>query len=209
MPARTHAAPTSGADAERIVAELSADRSHAALLGEPLRRARAALDRARTMDRAGDAPHAALLRGAAREWLDLGRDLVRAADAEGRATQAERDLDQLETKVIRERALLEETVARRGRAAEALERLEHPTAPEGTSVADRNGAAKSDPKKASAVAPSPGMAPGIDPPGAEASAPDQAREPKGPAVTKSPAAGRAAAPAKPQAAPAGAPSTKP
>jgi hypothetical protein len=76
------------------------------------------------MDRAGDARHAAMMRAAALEWLDTARDLVRTADAETAAETAEKTAEDLDTKLVRGRALLEETVARRARAQQSLEQLD-------------------------------------------------------------------------------------
>jgi hypothetical protein len=122
------AAPATDKAAEAL-STLEKDKAHGALLADPLRRAKDAFDRARSMDAAGDAAHAATMREVAREWVELASDLVRAADAEARAVQAEKDLDEVETKLVRGRALLEETVARRGRAREALEQLEREPKP--------------------------------------------------------------------------------
>jgi hypothetical protein len=114
-------------DADKAIAELRQDAAHRALLEAPLGKADQALGRARAMDHAGDTAHAALMRAVARKWIDLSHDLIRTVDMEARAEAAERALDQLETKMVRGRALLEETVARRGRAQETLAQLGKPT----------------------------------------------------------------------------------
>jgi hypothetical protein len=129
---RANAAPS---DDESAVAELSRDTAHAALVRGPLLRAQDALKRAKSMDRAGDSAHARLARALAHEWTRVGLDLIRAATLEEKARLTEKSLDELDTKTVRGRALLEETAARRGRAKEALDELEHapppppPTAP--------------------------------------------------------------------------------
>jgi len=118
-------------DDESAVAELSRDTTHAALIRGPLLRAQDALKRALSMDRAGDTAHAQLARALAHEWTRVALDLVRASALEEKARLAEKTLEELDTKTVRGRALLEETAARRGRAKEALEQLERepPAAP--------------------------------------------------------------------------------
>ena len=115
--ARARAAPE---EAEPILATVEG--KPAAL--EAVKRARQAVARALAMSRAGDAQHSALLRRVALEWALVARDVVRAAAVEAQATQTERTFDELETKALRTRALLEETIARRGRASEALRQAE-------------------------------------------------------------------------------------
>jgi hypothetical protein len=125
------AVPASAApsDDESAIKELGQDSAHAALVREPLRKAQEALERAKAMDHAGDNAHARLARALAHEWARTAADLVRAAAAEEKAKLAETALDELETKTVRGRALLEETAARRGRAREALEQLEREPPP--------------------------------------------------------------------------------
>ena len=124
--ARAAAAPS---DDESALNELSHDAAHAALVRGPLLRAEEALDRAKSMDRAGDTAHAGLARALAHEWTRVALDLIRATALEQQAWLAEKSLDELATKTVRGRALLEETAARRGRAKEALEQLEREPPP--------------------------------------------------------------------------------
>jgi hypothetical protein len=116
-------------DDESAIAELSRDQPHSALVKEPVRRANEALARAKAMDRTGDTSHARLARALAHLWARVAFDLIRASALEQKARLAERNLDELETKTVRGRALLEETAARRGRAKEALEQLEREPPP--------------------------------------------------------------------------------
>jgi hypothetical protein len=111
-------------ETDQLLAELDADTAHRVALAGPLEKARSALARAHSMDLAGDAAHATLLRAAAREWLDYGKDAVRAVDAEAKADERERAQDELATKIVRGRALVEETVARRARAEALLEEVQ-------------------------------------------------------------------------------------
>jgi hypothetical protein len=127
------AAPPAG-NADQLLAELEADKAHQSALAPPLQKAKDALGRAHSMDQVGDGPHANLLRAVAREWLDLAKDLARTADAEAKAEQREKALDDLETKIVRGRALLEETIARRARAEALLEEVDR-AAPTTTTAA--------------------------------------------------------------------------
>lgn len=90
--------------------------SSASLVGEPLRFARVALERAKSTSAAGDAPHSGLLEALALEWAETGRDLQRTGEREHTAGRLEREAAAVEAKLLRAQALLEQTVARRGRA---------------------------------------------------------------------------------------------
>lgn len=98
--------------------------AHAALAREPIERAEHALRRARDARAAGDHEHAVLLEQVAEEWATTGRDLVRSAQVENDVAALQKRNAELETKVLRARALLEETLARRGRAQASLDQLE-------------------------------------------------------------------------------------
>lgn len=149
------AAPIAG-DAGQLLSDLERDTTHRAALAGSVEKARDALTRAKAMDRAGDAPHAALLRAAAREWIDGARDLLRATDAEAKAEQAEKAVDDLETKRVRGRALLEETIARRGRASALLEQLEREPKPSAPADAKKAPPSTKASGKPAATPPTPG-----------------------------------------------------
>ena len=104
--------------------DVAREARHGTLAGEPLSQARRALERAAEARAAGDHEHGALLDALGREWAETARDLVRAAETEREADKLEREAHELESKLLRARSLLEETVARRGRAQETLEQLE-------------------------------------------------------------------------------------
>jgi hypothetical protein len=110
--------------AEAAIKNLTAVPAHAKLANEPLERATNALRRAADARVAGDHAHGARLEGVGREWAETGRDLVRAAEAERQAQELYSKAAALETKAVRGRALLEETMARRERAREKLQQLE-------------------------------------------------------------------------------------
>lgn len=115
--------------------------AHAELARDPIQRAEHALRRARDARAAGSHEHAAALESLADEWANTGRDLVRASEVERTASRAETEASELETRLIRARALIEETVARRGRAAELLEQLESNAAAGGAAEAAAAGGA--------------------------------------------------------------------
>jgi hypothetical protein len=94
-----------------------------ALTREPVEAAQHALERASGARLAGDVRQAELLEGLAREWAETARDLVRAAKTEADATQLEGRAAQAVLRAERQRALLEEAIARRGRAEAELQRL--------------------------------------------------------------------------------------
>lgn len=121
------AAPGDGATAGRIIEEVEARAAkdkRPKVVEEPLRHARKALQRAHGARTAGDTAHARMLDGLALEWAETARDLLRAAAAEQEALATAKKARELGVQVERARALLEETQARRGRAAADLERVE-------------------------------------------------------------------------------------
>lgn len=112
------------AHAEAALSALSAVPAHARLAHEPMTAARRALTRAEEARAAGDTKHVPELEALAREHAETGTDLVRAAEAEKKLRDVQKDLSDVETKLSRARALLEETLARRGRAQAKLDELE-------------------------------------------------------------------------------------
>jgi hypothetical protein len=126
------------ADTRATLQEVEARKADAAIAAEPIASAKKALDRSKSARDAGDRTGATLLARLAREWASLARSLLRAVDAERKADALEERLADTETKAVRARALLEETLARRGRAQEELRRIgnepdskpEPPPAPE-------------------------------------------------------------------------------
>ena len=97
---------------------------HAKLAAEPIKEARAALGRAEEVHVAGDAEQAERLVDLAGEWAGMSQDLVRAAQAETTVAEVLEQVKETEGKTLRARALLEQTVARRGRATARLTELE-------------------------------------------------------------------------------------
>lgn len=125
------AEPTDAELAKRL-ADLDQDAVHRSELSGPLENARRALEQSRHDAKGAQwAPpngatdrHANLLRALAGEWLDVARDLVRTVDAEKAANAALKALDDAQTKIVRGKLLLEETIARRGRSQAQLEALD-------------------------------------------------------------------------------------
>jgi chromosome segregation ATPase len=122
------APPGDGATAQGILRELSAkaakDQDVAQVVAEPIQNVKRALERAHGARAAGDEAHARILDGLALNWAEAGRDLDRAAAAEKVATTTSEKANEVHTRAERARALLEETQARKARAAAELIRAE-------------------------------------------------------------------------------------
>ena len=122
--ARAETAVNHRAAAEAELAKLEAAPEPRALAKDAIQRSRHALDRAKRARNAGDHRHAAELEALADELAQTGRDLVVAAKAEQALAELETRRRELEARTVRARALVEQTVARRGRAAEQLARVQ-------------------------------------------------------------------------------------
>lgn len=98
------------------------------------KQAKALLERATTA-RASKAPDATAIGAAldetALEWAQLSKDLIELSALQTKADGSEKEQGELEAQLKREKAHLEETEARRGRALATLEKLgkAEPTAP--------------------------------------------------------------------------------
>lgn len=111
--------------AEQILASMapSSDSSMQAVTRAPIDEAKRALERAAGARRTGDVHHAELLEGLGREWAETARDLVRAVAVESDAGALDMAAAEAGVASERARALLEEAIARRGRAEAELEKL--------------------------------------------------------------------------------------
>ncbi len=89
-------------------------------------RAKDALRRSDEARGGGDTTHAALLDALGLEWAETARDLSRAAAAEKKLAEVQQRIGDTEQKLTRAKALLDDTVARRGRAEQKLRDLEQP-----------------------------------------------------------------------------------
>jgi len=102
----------------------------AATASDPLAKARAAQRRAENARGAGDLRHATELDALALTWAQVADDLVRTAAAEKKLADLQKQVSLLEQKAIRTQALIEQTIARRGRAELNLSNSEHPASTE-------------------------------------------------------------------------------
>src|SRR5580692_10714726 len=100
---------------------LKQDPAHVAVTGDAVVHARDALERGTRMRVSGDEMHALLADGLALDWALTARDLERAVDVEERARNARLLVLDAGAVVERERALLEEGIARTGRLRAELE----------------------------------------------------------------------------------------
>jgi hypothetical protein len=115
----TAAGPDPAAEAQRLVTLLDAPATRA-VVAEPLAKAKAAAQRAQNARGAGDLHHATELDALALTWAQVADDLVRAATAEKRLSDVQKQVSDLEQKSVRTQALIEQTIARRGRAEQNL-----------------------------------------------------------------------------------------
>ncbi len=119
-------------EATAILDQLDKDAKHKPATSGIVQRGRDALERATRMRAAGDEAHAQLADGLALELAQAGRDLVRAIDVEAAADDARRAAIDAGVVGERERALLEEGIARNGRLKAEIAELEKTkTAPGG------------------------------------------------------------------------------
>jgi colicin import membrane protein len=144
---------------ERLLRELAAKAEAKALIAPLLERSKHALERAQNARRAGDQRHAGELEVLALEIAETAADVVRAGQAETRLGEVEQKALDAETRVVRARALVEQTAARRGRAAERLQQLEAEKAQSKTKPSGPGEKKKASPAPAPAKAPAPAPAP--------------------------------------------------
>lgn len=124
LPPTPAAPPGDGATAEQILKKLAADAKIAAVVAEPVKQAKKALERAHGARTAGDTTHARLLDALALEWAHTAEKLAQAAKSEESAVAAQKQAQDAATQLERARTLLEETQARKGRAEAELARAE-------------------------------------------------------------------------------------
>jgi hypothetical protein len=193
-----------GADrdvAERLVNETTRA-PEAATAARELDAARRALGRARAARDGGDRAGAELLEGLARTWAEAAHDVVRAVRAESSLAQAQKALLEARSQVERGRALLDETLSRKGRARVELERLD----PEAKRQGERAAASPRAPERqggaattSGATAPPVNARPGQAQGPAQGQGPGQAQGPaqaQGPGQAQGPAQGQGKAPAQ-------------
>jgi hypothetical protein len=118
--ALTFAAPDARKEASDILEALARKPDAQRVASESLGKARAALRRSDQMRKSGDNQHGALLEQTALEWATASALLDRTAAREKELFELQSKTTELENKVFRAQALIEQTVARRARAEEAV-----------------------------------------------------------------------------------------
>ena len=119
-----HAAgPDPAAAAQRLLTLLDAPATRI-LVADPLAKAKAAQQRAQNARGSGDLRHSTELDQLALTWAQVAEDLVRTAAAEKQLSEVQKQVSELEQKAVRTQALIEQTIARRGRAEQNLANAE-------------------------------------------------------------------------------------
>jgi hypothetical protein len=122
------AAPDARARASAIVASLAKKPEAKRVAAETIGKAEAALKRAEQLRAAGDQARGAMSEELALEWATASELLDKTAAAEKELLALQTRTTELETKVFRAQALVEQSMARRARAEEALRKLDSATA---------------------------------------------------------------------------------
>ena len=119
-----HAAgPDPAAEAQRLITLLDVPATRILVEG-PLAKAKAAQQRAQNARGSGDLQHSTELDKLALTWAQVADDLVRTAAAEKQLSEVQKQVSDLEQKAVRTQALIEQTIARRGRAEQNLANAE-------------------------------------------------------------------------------------
>ena len=150
--AAAHAAgPDPAAETQSLLTKLDAPETRN-LVQAPVAKAKAAQQRAQSARGAGDLQHATELDALALTWAKVADDLVRTAESEKKLADVQKAVADLEQKAVRTQALIEQTIARRGRAEQNLK-----TVAPAPSSAPKSEAAKpsKDPGKAAPAAQAP------------------------------------------------------
>lgn len=117
VPRAAHAAgPDPAAETQSLLAKLDAKQETRSLVQAPVAKAKAAQQRAQSARGAGDLRHATELDALALTWAKVADDLVRTAESEKKLAELQKAVADLEQKAVRTQALIEQTIARRGRA---------------------------------------------------------------------------------------------
>jgi hypothetical protein len=117
-------APDAKAQAVSILAEVKKSAQAARVAAESITKAEDALRRASQLRAVGDQSHGSMLEETALEWAKAAELLGKTADREKRLAELQTKTTEIEDKVFRAQALVEQTVARRARAEEALRKLD-------------------------------------------------------------------------------------
>ena len=117
-PARA-AGPDPAAETQRLLSKLDVPATRS-IVQDPVAKAKAAQQRAQNALGSGDLQHATELSVLALTWAQVADDLVRAAEAEKQLSELQKTVTELEQKAVRSQALIEQTIARKGRAEQNL-----------------------------------------------------------------------------------------
>jgi len=118
------AAPDARSQATALLAALAKQPDAARVASESIDKAKDALRRADQLRASGDQKRGAMLEETALEWASASEQLGKTAQAEKQLAELQTRTTELETKVFRAQALVEQSVARRARAEEALRKLD-------------------------------------------------------------------------------------
>ena len=133
-------APDSKAQATAMLTEVAKTPQGARVASESVRKAQDALRRAEQMRASGDQRHGAMLEETALEWAIAAQLLAKTAAREKQLAELQTRTTELEDKVFRAQALVEQSVARRARAEEALRQLDEKSKPAEAKPAATKGA---------------------------------------------------------------------
>jgi hypothetical protein len=109
---------------QALVVQIAGDTAHSSITSELLDRARRQIERAIGLRVTYDEKRARAADGAAREWAETARDVLRAVDGETKAADVRRKALDAQAQVDRTRALVDEDTARIGRLKAELANAE-------------------------------------------------------------------------------------
>jgi hypothetical protein len=135
-PAAHAAGPDPASEAQGLLAKLDAPGTRE-LVQAPVAKAKAAQQRAQSARGAGDLQHATELDALALTWAHVADDLVRTAQSEKKLADVQKAVIDLEQKAVRTQALIEQTIARRGRAEQNLKNAAPTASPASKSEAPK------------------------------------------------------------------------
>jgi hypothetical protein len=116
------AGPDPAAEAQRLLTSLDTPEARP-VVQDPVTKAKAAQQRAQSARGAGDLQHGTELDALALTWAQVADDLRKTAAAEKQLADVQKAVSDLEQKAVRTQALIEQTIARRGRAEQNLKSL--------------------------------------------------------------------------------------
>lgn len=118
------ATPDARSQASAILADLAKKPDAQRVASESIAKAKNALRRADQLRAAGDQKRGAMQEETALEWATAAELVDKTAQAEKKLAALQTRTTELETKVFRAQALVEQSVARRARAEEAVRNLD-------------------------------------------------------------------------------------